>query len=189
MRIVGGEFRGRTLVTPHSQSIRPTSDRTREAVFNVIAHAFPDRMEGARVLDLFSGTGALGIEALSRGGAFCLFIEESAEGRALIRENIEALGLQGCTKLFRRDATRLGMVGTMQPFSLLFADPPYGKGLGERALQSALDGEWLTGDALCIVEETADAGFAAGAGFDLIDERRYGDTAIRFLKRVRANEK
>ena len=189
VRIVGGEFRGRTLVTPHSQSIRPTTDRTREAVFNVIAHAFPDRMEGARVLDLFSGTGALGIEALSRGALFSLFIEESAEGRALIRENIEALGLQGRTKLFRRDATRLGTVGTMQPFSLLFADPPYGKGLGERALQSALDGGWLTEDALCVVEETSDARFATGAGFDLIDERRYGDTTIRFLKRVRANEK
>jgi 16S rRNA (guanine966-N2)-methyltransferase len=189
VRIVGGEFRGRTLAAPHSQSIRPTTDRTREAVFNVIAHAFPGRMEGARVLDLFSGTGALGIEALSRGAGFCLFIEESAEGRAIIRENIEALALQGRTKLFRRDATRLGSVGTMRPFSLFFADPPYGKGLGERALRSALEGGWLTGDALCVIEEAADARFAADAGFDLVDERRYGDTAIRFLQRVQAGEK
>jgi 16S rRNA (guanine966-N2)-methyltransferase len=189
VRIVGGEFRGRTLATPHSRSIRPTTDRTREAVFNVIAHVFPDRMEGARVLDLFSGTGALGLEALSRGAGFCLFIEETAEGRALIRENVEALGLQGRTKLFRRDATRLGTAGTMQPFSLLFADPPYGKGLGERALTAAIEGNWLTEDALCVVEEAADFRFAAGAGFDLIDERRYGDTAIRFLQRVEAGEK
>ena len=187
MRIVGGEFRGRPLATPHSQSIRPTTDRTREALFNVITHAFPGRIEGARVLDLFSGTGALGIEALSRGAGFCLFIEESAEGRALIRENIEALGLQGRTKLFRRDATKLGAVGTMQPFSLLFADPPYGKGLGELALKSALEGGWLADDALCVMEEAADARFELVAGFRLADERRYGDTVIRFLGRLQTD--
>jgi len=189
VRIVGGEFRGRPLATPHSQSIRPTTDRTREALFNVITHAFPGRIEGARVLDLFSGTGALGIEALSRGAGFCLFIEEAAEGRGLIRENIEAFKLQGRTKLFRRDATRLGTIGTMQPFSLLFADPPYGKGLGELALTSVLDGGWLTDDALCVVEEAADARFETGASFHLVDERRYGDTVIRFLKRSAAREK
>ena len=93
--------------------------------------------EGARVLDLFAGTGALGMEALSRGAANCLFIEESAEGRGLIRDNVEAFGLQGRTKIFRRDATSLGDVGTILPFGLLFADPPYGKGLGEQALESA----------------------------------------------------
>jgi 16S rRNA (guanine966-N2)-methyltransferase len=188
VRIVGGKFRGRPLATPHSRSIRPTADRTREALFNVIVHAFADWMEGARVLDLFSGTGALGIEAMSRGAGFCLFVEESAEGRAIIRENVETLGLQGRTKLFRRDATRLGAVGTMQPFSLLFADPPYGKGLGARALKSAVEGGWLTEDALCVVEEAADARYEAGAGFRSIDERRYGDTAIRFLKRIPVGE-
>ena len=137
MRIVGGEFRGRPLATPRSQSIRPTTDRTREAVFNVLAHRFPEKLEGARVLDLFAGTGALGLEALSRGAAHCLFIEESAEGRGLIRTNVEAFGLQGRTKIFRRDATGLGDAGTIAPFGLLFADPPYGKGLGETALRSA----------------------------------------------------
>jgi 16S rRNA (guanine966-N2)-methyltransferase len=189
VRIVGGEFRGRSLATPCSQSIRPTTDRTREALFNVITHVFPGRIEGVRVLDLFSGTGALGIEALSRGAGFCLFIEESAEGRGIIRENVEALALQGRTKLFRRDATRLGTVGTMHPFSLLFADPPYGKGLGELALKSALDGGWLADDALCVVEEVAEASFQIGPGFRLVDQRRYGDTAIRFLKRISAGEK
>jgi len=181
MRIVGGEFRGRALATPRDQSIRPTTDRTREALFNVLTHRYADRLEGARVLDLFSGTGALGLEALSRGAAQCFFIEESVEGRGLIRTNVEALGLQGRTKIFRRDATRLGEVGTIQPFGLLFADPPYGKGLGEAALQSARSGGWLIPGALCIVEEAAEVAFNPGDGFELLDERSYGDTVIRMF--------
>ncbi len=184
MRIVGGEFRGRPLAAPRSQAIRPTSDRTREAVFNVIAHRHPERLDGARVLDLFAGTGALGLEALSRGAASCLFIEESAEGRGLIRDNVEAFGLQGRTKVFRRDATRMGEVGTIQPFGLVFADPPYGKGLGERALQSALAGGWLADDVLCVVEEAASAAFDPGIGFAVVDQRDYGETVIRFIERA-----
>ena len=132
MRIVGGEFRGRPLATPRSNAIRPTTDRTREAVFNVLAHRFADKLDGARVLDLFAGTGALGLEALSRGAAYCVFIEEAAEGRGLIRSNVETFGLTGRTKIFRRDATSLGEAGTVPPFGLVFADPPYGKGLGEK---------------------------------------------------------
>ena len=97
------------------------------------------------MLDLFAGSGALGLEALSRGARFCLFVEESAEARAAIRRNVEALGLTGTTKIFRRDATRLGPAGTMQPFDLVFLDPPYGKGLGEKALQSAAEGGWISG--------------------------------------------
>jgi 16S rRNA (guanine966-N2)-methyltransferase len=182
MRIVGGEFRGRPLATPRSQSIRPTTDRTREAVFNVLAHRFPEKLQGARVLDLFAGTGALGLEALSRGAAHCLFIEESAEGRGLIRTNVEAFGLQGRTKIFRRDATGLGDAGTIAPFGLVFADPPYGKGLGETALRSALRGGWLLSGALCVVEEAASASFAPGDGFSILDERSYGDTVIRFIE-------
>jgi 16S rRNA (guanine966-N2)-methyltransferase len=182
MRIVGGEFRGRSLATPRSNTIRPTTDRTREAVFNVLAHRFAGRLDGARVLDLFAGTGALGLEALSRGASFCLFVEESAEGRGLIRDNIEAFGLQGRTKIFRRDATRLGEVGTMQPFSLLLADPPYGKGFAGGALQAARNGGWLRPGALCVVEEEAGAPFDAGTGFATIDQREYGDTVVRFLE-------
>ena len=182
MRIVGGEFRGRPLATPRSQSIRPTSDRTREAVFNVLTHRFAEKLEGARVLDLFAGTGALGLEALSRGGAFCLFVEESAEGRGLIRTNVESFGLQGRTKIFRRDATGLGDIGTIAPFDLAFADPPYGKGLGEAALRSALRGGWLRSGALCVVEEAAGAHFAPAEGFSILDERGYGDTVIRFVE-------
>nr|MBA3446920.1 RsmD family RNA methyltransferase [Pseudaminobacter sp.] len=126
MRIVGGEFRGRPLAAPRTEAIRPTTDRTREALFNVLAHRFPERLKGGRVLDLFAGTGALGLEAISRGAGFCMFIEESAEGRGLIRTNVEAFGLSGRTKIFRRDATSLGEAGTVQPFGLVFADPPYG---------------------------------------------------------------
>lgn len=182
MRIVGGEFRGRPLATPRDQSIRPTTDRTREAVFNVLAHRFADRLEGGRALDLFAGTGALGLEALSRGASYAVFIEESAEGRGLIRSNVEALGLTGRTKVFRRDATALGEAGTLAPFGLVFADPPYGKGLGERALRSALAGGWLAPGALCVVEEKASAPFEPGADFVTADERSYGETVIRFLQ-------
>lgn len=181
MRIVGGEFRGRPLATPRSNAIRPTTDRTREALFNVLAHRFADRLQDARVLDLFAGTGALGLEALSRGASHCLFIEESSEGRGLIRDNVEAFGLLGRTKIFRRDATGLGNVGTIQPFGLLFADPPYGKGLGEKALASALAGGWLIPGALCVVEESASVPFGPVAGFTLADERNYGETIIRLL--------
>ncbi len=182
MRIVGGELRGRTLATPRSNAIRPTTDRTREAVFNVLAHRFENRIAGARVLDLFAGTGALGLEALSRGAAHCLFVEDSAEGRGLIRTNVEALALQGRTKIFRRDATDLGEAGTIAPLDVLFADPPYGKSLGEAALRSAKAGGWLKPAALCIVEEAASAPFLPGAGFIVLDERHYGDTIIRFIE-------
>ncbi len=183
MRIVGGAFRGRPLATPRDARIRPTSDRTREAVFNVIAHAHPDKLAGGRVLDLFAGTGALGIEALSRGASACVFIEESAEGRGLIRDNVEAFGLQGRTKIFRRDATRLGEVGTIAPFDLVFADPPYGKNLAEPALSAARDGGWLAPGALMVVEEAADATFAPDIDFVIADERHYGDTIVRFIQR------
>jgi len=182
MRIVGGEFRGRPLAAPRSQDIRPTTDRAREAVFNVLTHRFPEKLQGARVLDLFAGTGALGLEALSRGASHCLFIEESAEGRGLIRTNVEAFGLQGCTKIFRRDATGLGDAGTIAPFGLVFADPPYALGLGEAALNSALKGGWLLPHALCVVEEAGSAPFSPGDGFAVLDERGYGDTVVRFIE-------
>jgi 16S rRNA (guanine966-N2)-methyltransferase len=183
MRIVGGEFRGRTLASPKpgAASIRPTTDRTRESLFNILAHHWPEKLDGTRMLDLFAGTGAVGIEALSRGAAFALFIEQSVEGRGLIRTNIEALGLQGRTKLFRRDATRMGDIGTMAPFDFVFADPPYGKGLGERALASLRDGGWLKGGALAVVEEAATAGFTVPKGFRLEDTREFGDTRMYFM--------
>src|SRR6201997_1545815 len=108
MRVVGGRLRGRNLASPSSRDIRPTADRLRESVFNILIHAYGDPISGARVIDLFAGTGALGLEAISRGAAFSLFIDEGAEARALIRANVEALGLGGVTRVFRRDATKLG---------------------------------------------------------------------------------
>lgn len=184
MRIVGGTFRGRSLAAPRSQAIRPTTDRTREALFNILAHAYPDALDGARVLDLFAGTGALGLEALSRGAAGALFIEESAEGRGLIRTNIESMGLQGRAKIFRRDATSLGDIGTIAPFDLIFADPPYGRQLAERAVVSALAGGWLKPDAVVVVEEAAATPFDPPAGFAAVDRRDYGDTTVTFCRRA-----
>jgi 16S rRNA (guanine966-N2)-methyltransferase len=187
MRIVGGALRGRPLAAPRNRAIRPTADRVREAIFNVLTHGFEDRLAGARVLDLFAGTGALGIEALSRGASFCVFVEEAPEARGLIRTNVEAMGLSGRTRLLRRDATRLGPAGTIPPAGLVFADPPYGRRLGEAALLSARQGGWLLPGALCVVEEEAGAEFIPGPGFNLLDERRYGDTSVRFLESRRAD--
>jgi 16S rRNA (guanine966-N2)-methyltransferase len=183
MRIVAGRFRGAALAGPKGQEIRPTGDRVREAVFNILAHGIEGaQLEGARVLDLFAGTGALGLEALSRGAAYVHFVEDNAEARGLIRRNIEALGATGVTRIYRRDATKLGEAGTLKPFGLVFADPPYGTGMAERALKSALAGGWLLPDAIAIVEERADAEFTLPPRFAFIDQRIYGDTAIRFLR-------
>jgi 16S rRNA (guanine966-N2)-methyltransferase len=182
MRVTGGNFGGRTLKSPASNRIRPTTDKLRQAIFNILAHAYGDPASGARVLDLFAGTGALGIEALSRGAVFTLFVEEAAESRALIRANVEALALTGVTKIFRRDATKLGPRGAFEPFSLVFCDPPYGKGFAEKAIASAHAGGWLTNDALLVVEESAEAKFAAPAGFEELERRAYDDTEIVFLR-------
>jgi len=182
MRIVGGRLRGRALTGPKSQAIRPTADRLREALFNILTHAYGDPVAGARVLDLFAGTGALGIEALSRGAGFALFVDDGGEARALIRANVEALGLGGVTKIFRRDATKLGPAHPVEPFSLAFLDPPYGKGLAEHALIAAREGGWLTPEALVVVEEAAEAPFTAPEGFSELERREYGDTQFVFLR-------
>jgi 16S rRNA (guanine966-N2)-methyltransferase len=184
MRIVGGRWRGRSLKGPSSDAIRPTSDRLRETLFNILQHGYDDPVEGARVLDLFAGTGALGLEAMSRGAAFALFVDDSVEARALIRANVEALGLGGVTRIFRRDAAKLGPAHPVEPFSLVFLDPPYGKELAKRSLASARDGGWLTSDALIVVEEAAGAGFTVPATFDEIERRRYDDTELIFLRTV-----
>lgn len=183
MRIVAGCFRGTALATPKNYAIRPTSDRARESIFNILSHGIEDfDLDSARVLDLFAGTGALGLEALSRGASYALFVDESAEARGLIRRNIETLGQMGTTKLYRRNATDLGFIGTLKPFDLLFADPPYGKGLAEKALLSARDGKWLESAGVAVVEERVDADFEPPAGFSLLDRRIYGDTAVHFLR-------
>ncbi|WP_342359176.1 16S rRNA (guanine(966)-N(2))-methyltransferase RsmD [Terrarubrum flagellatum] len=182
MRVVAGRLRNRALKAPASQAIRPTSDRLRESLFNILAHAFDDPAKDARVLDLFAGTGALGIEALSRGASFALFVDEGVEARSLIRENVMTLGLAGVTKIFRRDATTLGKIETVAPFDLVFCDPPYRKGLGEKALASAANGGWLKDNALVCWEEAGDAEIAVPAGFTVEDERAQSDSVMRILR-------
>ena len=184
MRVVGGRLRGRAIAAPASREIRPTADRLRESLFNILVHAYDDPLSEARVIDLFAGTGALGIEAISRGAAFTLFVDNGAEARALLRQNVEALGLGGVTKVYRRDATNLGDVHPHQPFSLALLDPPYGKGLGETALASLRDGNWLTPDALVVVEEAVSAKLAAPAGFAELERRGYDDTEFVIMRRA-----
>jgi 16S rRNA (guanine966-N2)-methyltransferase len=181
MRIVGGRWRGRPLQGPSTADIRPTADRLRESLFNILAHAHGDPVSSARVLDLFAGTGALGLESLSRGAAFALFVDNRAQSRALLRANVDALGAGGITRVFRRDATELGPSAPIEPFSLLFADPPYRRGLAELALASAREGGWLTRDAIAVVEEARGA-FAAPEGFEELERRTYDDSEITFLR-------
>src|SRR5580704_17662578 len=180
MRIVAGRFRGRAIAAPSSRAIRPTSDRLRETIFNILTHGHGDPVTGARVLDLFAGTGAMGLEALSRGASFCLFVDQGAEARSLMRASIEALGCGGQTRIFRLDATKLGKARPLAPFSLVFCDPPYGRGLAPRALASALAGGWVAPDALIVVEEAAGADFAFPAGLVELERRQQGDTLVAF---------
>ena len=188
MRIIAGRFKGRSLQSPSGLATRPTSDRLRETLFNVLSHGYDDPITGARVLDLFAGTGALGLEALSRGAAFVQFVEEAAEARGLIKANVEAFGVAGITKVYRRDATYMGPVSPVEPFSLVFCDPPYGKGLAALALASALKGGWLTPDALIIVEERADQNDILPARFEVIEERHYGETKLVFARLPRPSD-
>jgi 16S rRNA (guanine966-N2)-methyltransferase len=182
MRIVGGQFRGRALAAPRSRDIRPTADRLRESLFNILLHAYDDPVRGARVLDLFAGTGALGLEAMSRGSASAVFVDDAAEARALIRENVATLGLGGSTKVLRRDATRLGPAHPVDPFSLVLIDPPYAHGLAERALVSARAGGWLLPEALIVVEEAIDSAFMVPDGFSEIARRPYDTTELVFMR-------
>lgn len=183
MRIVGGKFRGRAITSPEHEGLRPTSDRVRESVFNILLHGFEDfDIDGIRVIDLFAGTGALGLEAVSRGASYCLFVEDGAESRGLIRQNVETFGLTGSTRLFRRDATDLGPAAPMQPFSLAFLDPPYGKGLGECALVSLRDGKWLNPGAIVVWEERAASDLPWPEGFTEIDRRSWGETQVGFAR-------
>ena len=182
MRIVGGRLKGRVLSAPSSRAIRPTSERLRESIFDILEHRFPDQIAGARVVDLFAGTGALAIEALSRGARFALFVDNGAEARALLRTNVEALALGGVTRIWRADATKLGASPAGGPFALAFVDPPYGQGLAHPALVALIEGCWLEPNALCVVEEAAKAEIPAPVGLALIDERLYGDTRIAIFQ-------
>jgi 16S rRNA (guanine966-N2)-methyltransferase len=184
MRVVGGKFSGRVLKGPASDAIRPTSDRMRESLFNILAHGLDCEIEGAHVLDLFAGTGACSIEAISRGAGYAVLVDIGAQARGLQRENIEAFGLGGITRILRRDATKLGPVSPFEPFDLVFCDPPYGKGMGEVALTSAINGGWLKPGALVVLEERANAVIALPEGLIEIDRRKAGETQLVFARRA-----
>jgi 16S rRNA (guanine966-N2)-methyltransferase len=181
VRIVGGRLRGRRLQAPASHAIRPTSERLRESIFDILVHRHNGAVEGARVADLFAGSGALGIEALSRGAKFALFVDNGAEARALLRANIEALALGGVTRIWRADATLPGRAPAGGPFTLVFLDPPYAKELAQPALAGLVEGAWLAPGALVVVEEAAKAEVRLPAGLQLLDERVYGETKVAFL--------
>jgi len=188
MRVTGGKLGGRRLVAPDDARVRPTSDRTRQAIFNILEHrdfGMDFILENTAVADLFAGTGTLGIESLSRGAHFCLLVDDNAESRALIRENVEALGLTGVTKIWRRDATDLGPLGAGAggPFGLVFLDPPYRKNLIPPALKSLKDGGWLAPNALLVAEASKGENIET-EGFTVLDTRGYGETNVSFLTPV-----
>lgn len=167
---------------PKSNDIRPTADRTRESLFNILSHAYPEAIDGTRMMDIFAGTGAVGLEGASRGCRHVLFVESSVEGRGLLWENIDTLGLHGRTRILRRDATDLGSVGNLEPFHLLFADPPYGQGLGERAFAAAAGGGWLVPGALAILEERADVVVDLPPVYLFLEVRTFGDSKMHFYR-------
>ena len=184
MRIVSGRLKGRPISAPKGRGTRPTANRTRESLFNILAHAdWAPPLLGARVIDLFAGSGALGLEAMSRGAAFCLFVEKNADALSAIGKNIETLQLGNVTRLYRRSATSLGDLpeNIGAPFDVAFLDPPYHKGLVAPCLNSLKDGGWLAKDTLAIVE-TGAAEEMELAGWDHLDERIYGAAKIVFLK-------
>lgn len=185
MRIVAGSLKGRAIVAPDGQGTRPTSDRARQAVFNVLEHAaWGARLQGLRVIDLYAGSGALGFEAISRGAAFGLFVETDDAARGAIRENADAYGLMGRTRVHRRSATDLGVrPGPIaEAFDIAFLDPPYAKGLGEQTLARLVEGDWLKPGALVVFERGSDEPEIDTPGYDRLDARDYGAARVLFLK-------
>jgi 16S rRNA (guanine966-N2)-methyltransferase len=182
MRIVGGRLKGRALKGPSSEAIRPTSDRLRETLFNILAHSYGDPLDGAPVLDLFAGTGAMALEALSRGAAAALLVDQGTEACAIIRANVEALGLAGAARVLRRDARKLGKAPEGEKYDLAFLDPPYGKGLAPPALAALRGGGWLAAGALVVIEEAAGAELALPEDFALIEARLFGDAKVLFAR-------
>ena len=185
MRIIGGNRRGLRLADvgegDMAAHLRPTSDRVREAIFNLLINAHGNPVTGARVLDLFAGTGALGLESLSRGALHATFVDDGAKALALIKTNIAKLRAEGEARILRQNATRLGP--NAEPgFGLVFLDPPYGKGLGEQALAAARSGGWLAPDAMVVWEDGVAP--AVPEWFGLVDQRKYGDTVVTLLKVV-----
>lgn len=185
MRIVAGSLKGRAIVTPEGQNTRPTSDRARQAIFNVLEHApWAEGLHEARVIDLYAGSGALGFEALSRGASFCLFVDTDDGARGAIRENMDAYGLFGRCRVHRRSATDLGpRPGSAgEAFTLAFLDPPYAKGLGEQTLARLLEGDWLAPGSIVVFERGSDEPEIDTPGYERLDARDYGAARVLFLK-------
>ncbi|MEP0943014.1 MAG: 16S rRNA (guanine(966)-N(2))-methyltransferase RsmD [Rhizobiaceae bacterium] len=183
MRIVAGSLRGRRLLSPKGHAIRPTTDRNRESLFNILNHRFSDQLAG-RVLDIFAGTGALGLEALSRGAEAAVFIEKSGQGAALVTEHIESFKLADRATLLKRDATRPGPLQGLDPFDLIFADPPYGKGLGEKAVAELMANGWFADGSVLVLEEKAGALPELLEWFERRDSRSFGETEVGFYQYV-----
>lgn len=177
MRIVAGSHRGRPLATPAGLDVRPTADRVREAVFNVLVHGSADRVAEARVLDAFAGTGAMGLEALSRGAAHATFIDTDT---APARANVAALGEGGRATIVAADCLHPPSADAL--CDLVFLDPPYRGGLAAPALEALAGSGWIDNGAVCVVELAAREGFEAPDGFAITDERRYGAARIVFLR-------
>jgi 16S rRNA (guanine966-N2)-methyltransferase len=187
VRIVSGAHRGKVLLTPPGEATRPTSDRARQAIFNILEHApWSDGVREMRVIDLFAGSGALGLEALSRGASYCLFVETDPDARGAIRGNAEAMGLFGATRIHRRDATDLGVKpgADGDPFDLAFLDPPYARGLGERTLAELSKGGWLKAAATVVFERGRDEPDPHAPGYQQLDVRDYGAARVFFLRRA-----
>jgi 16S rRNA (guanine966-N2)-methyltransferase len=185
MRIVSGKLKGRAIVAPEGLGTRPTSDRARQAVFNVLEHAaWAEPLAGMRVMDLFAGSGALGFEAMSRGAGFALFVETDETARGVIRENADAYGLLGITRVHRRSAVDLGPRpgSDGEAFDLAFLDPPYGQGLGEQALARLIEGRWLKPGALVVLERGSGEPEIETPGYERLDARDYGAARVLFLR-------
>ena len=182
MRIVGGHFRGRALKGPSNQTIRPTSDRLRESLFNILEHAYGDPVRDARVIDVFAGTGALALEALSRGAHFALLIDDDSQAQALIRSNIATLDLAAQTRILSRSALKIGTAPLGEKFALAFLDPPYHGNLAIAALGALRDGAWLAAGALVVVEDAANARMDLPEEFKMVETRLSGESQLAFLR-------
>lgn len=184
MRIVSGHLRGRNIATPSGRNTRPTSDQTRESIFNILAHAdWAPPLDGAITADIFAGSGALGLEAISRGAEFCLFVETEPRARAAIRENIEKMNLFGCTRLHRHDATKLKIApGNLRgPFTHIFMDPPYNKGLWRPVLDRLKAYDLIADNGVIILEESKEAEIDT-SGYEVLTEKLWGVTRVLFLR-------
>lgn len=180
MRIVSGKYRGRAIEAPPGRDIRPTADRVRESIFNILEHgkdyARPGGgscIVGARVLDAFAGTGALGLEALSRGAASVTFMDTDTKA---CKFNIDALDAASETRLIRADC--LSLRPAQDPCDLILLDPPYNSGLAAPALEALAAAGWIADDAVCVIELAAKEAFGPPAGFTVRDERRYGAARV-----------